>query len=72
MTYASLKSTGYDLDFVFNADEVDLVWKFLPRRSLVSMTEKNASSFKSCNERVTILYCANAAGCDCLQLLLVV
>ncbi|KRZ02254.1 Jerky -like protein-like [Trichinella zimbabwensis] len=62
---------GYDLDFVYNADETGLVWKCLPKTSLVSMTEKTASGFKSCKERVTVLCCVNATGSDRLPLLLV-
>ncbi|KRZ16382.1 Jerky -like protein-like [Trichinella zimbabwensis] len=68
------KFTGkkdYDLDFVYSADETHLVWKFLPKRSLVSMTEKTAGGFKLCKERVTVLCCANATGSDRLPLLLV-
>ncbi|KRZ72713.1 Jerky -like protein-like [Trichinella papuae] len=62
---------GYDLDFVYNADETGLVWKCLPKTSLVSMTEKTASGFKSFMEKVTLLCCANATGNDRLPLLLV-
>ncbi|KRX15992.1 Jerky -like protein-like [Trichinella nelsoni] len=36
----------YSLDFVFNADETDLIWKCLPNTSLVSMIENNANGFK--------------------------
>ncbi|KRX18500.1 Jerky -like protein-like [Trichinella nelsoni] len=61
----------YDLDFVYNTDETDLIWKCLPKASLASMTEKTASGFKSCKERMTLLCFANATGSDRLQLLLV-
>ncbi|KRZ62286.1 Jerky -like protein-like [Trichinella nativa] len=37
----------YGLDFVYNADETGLIWKCLPKTSLVSMTENNANGFKS-------------------------
>ncbi|KRX82007.1 Jerky -like protein-like [Trichinella sp. T6] len=46
----------YGLDFVYNADETGLIWKCLPKTSLVSMTENNANGFKSCKERVTVLF----------------
>ncbi|KRZ72742.1 Jerky -like protein-like, partial [Trichinella papuae] len=66
-----IRKKDYDLDFVYSADETHLVWKFLPKRSLVSMTEKTAGGFKLCKERVTVLCCANATGSDRLPLLLV-
>ncbi|KRY17368.1 Jerky -like protein-like [Trichinella patagoniensis] len=43
-----ITNEGYDLDFVYNADETGLVWKCLPKTSLVSTSEKTASGFKSC------------------------
>ncbi|KRY40430.1 Jerky -like protein-like [Trichinella spiralis] len=68
---ATGKKEGYDLDFVYNTDETGLIWKCLPKTSLASMTEKTASGFKSCKERVTLLCFANATCSDRLQLLLV-
>ncbi|KRY10234.1 Jerky -like protein-like [Trichinella patagoniensis] len=65
----NLQKEGYDLDFVYNTDETDLIWKCLPKTSLASMTEKTASGFKSCKERMTFLCFANATGSDRLQLL---
>ncbi|XP_003369421.1 putative tigger transposable element-derived protein 2 [Trichinella spiralis] len=42
-----IRKEGYDLDFVYNTDETGLTWKCLPKTSLVSMTKKTASGFKS-------------------------
>ncbi|KRX23784.1 Jerky -like protein-like [Trichinella nelsoni] len=52
-------------------NETGLVWKCLPKTSLVSTAEKTASGFKSLKERVTLLCCANTTGSDRLPLLLV-
>ncbi|KRZ66732.1 Jerky protein [Trichinella papuae] len=66
-----IRKEGYNVDLEYNADETSLVWKYLPETSLVSMTEKTASGFKLCKERVTLLCCVNAIGSHRLTLLLV-
>lgn len=62
---------NYSLDDVYNCDETGLLWKALPRKSLVTRKEKTAPGFKASKERVTILVGANASGKHRLPLLMI-
>ena len=57
-----MKTGGYSLDQVFNADETGLWWKLMPSKSLVHCGEKQAKNFKQAKDRVTLLGCCNASG----------
>ena len=57
----TLKTGGYSLDQVFNADETGLWWKLMPSKSLVHCGEQ-AKNFKQAKDRVTLLGCCNASG----------
>ena len=60
--HQTLKTGGYSLDQVFNADETGLWWKLMPSKSLVHCGEKQANNFKQSKDRVTLLGCCNASG----------
>ncbi|XP_056637679.1 jerky protein homolog-like [Diorhabda sublineata] len=62
---------SYDPEFVYNADETDLVWKALPKTTLASKRESSAPGHKVSKERVTVLNCANSTGNHKLPLLLI-
>ena len=57
-----VESEGYTRDDVYNADEMGLNWKSLPKKSLASRRESAAPGFKVSKERVTVMVCANASG----------
>ncbi|KFD66823.1 hypothetical protein M514_20967, partial [Trichuris suis] len=52
--------SGYDEEFVYNADEAGLNWKSIPTRSLVAHHEAHTSGHKARKERVTVMICANS------------
>ncbi|CAF2050242.1 unnamed protein product [Rotaria magnacalcarata] len=53
---------GYLPEQVFNADETGLFWKKMPNRTYIARSARQAPGFKAAKDRVTILFCANAAG----------
>ncbi|CAM5093099.1 unnamed protein product [Eretmochelys imbricata] len=53
---------GYLPEQVFNADETGLFWKKMPNRTYTSKSERQAPGFKAAKDRVTVLFCGNAAG----------
>ncbi|KAK2579997.1 hypothetical protein KPH14_010762 [Odynerus spinipes] len=52
---ALLHEGGYNPKQVFNVDETGLFWKCLPKRILISKTEKYAPGFKASKDRLTLL-----------------
>lgn len=66
-----IEDGGYCPDQVFNADETGLFWKKMPSRTYIAKSEKQASGFKACKERLTILLCSNASGNKMLKPLVV-
>ncbi|XP_064081201.1 tigger transposable element-derived protein 1-like [Macrobrachium nipponense] len=57
-----IKDDGYTADQVFNVDETGLFWKRMPNRTYLSKEEKSAPGHKAGNERLTLLFGANASG----------
>ena len=55
---------------VFNADETELFWKFLPHKTL-HMKDEQCSGGKKSKERITVLVCANMTGTEKLPLLVI-
>ncbi|CAM4695367.1 unnamed protein product [Lepidochelys kempii] len=53
---------GYLPEQVFNADKTGLVWKKMPNHTYTSKSERQAPGFKAAKDRVTVLFCGNAAG----------
>lgn len=47
---------------VFNCDETGLMWKKMPQRTYIHKTAKRAPGFKAIKDRLTLIFCANAAG----------
>jgi len=47
---------------VFNADDSDTFWEKMPTRTFISKEERHASGAKAAKDRLTMLFCANAAG----------
>ncbi|KRY76023.1 Jerky -like protein-like [Trichinella pseudospiralis] len=66
-----LKNNEYKPDFVCNADETGLGWKYLPNKTLASRTKRSVGGLNWSKERVTILCCVNASGNDQVPLLLI-
>lgn len=58
---------GYCKDQIYNADESGLNFKMLPEKSLASRDEKSAPGHKMNKQRITVLFCSNAAGTHRLQ-----
>ncbi|KRZ52268.1 Jerky -like protein-like [Trichinella nativa] len=70
-TLAKARQLAESVTEIEEGRRIGLIWKCLPKTSLVSTAEKTASGFKSCKEKVTLLCCAIATGGDRLPLLLV-
>ncbi|KRX70529.1 Jerky -like protein-like [Trichinella sp. T6] len=70
-TLAKARQLAESVTKIEEGRRIGLIWKCLPKTSLVSTAEKTASGFKSCKEKVTLLCCAIATGGDRLPLLLV-
>ncbi|GBN90732.1 Tigger transposable element-derived protein 2, partial [Araneus ventricosus] len=47
---------------IYIADETGLFWRYVPRSTLATADEKDATGVKDSKERITILGCGNAAG----------
>jgi hypothetical protein len=56
---------------IYNADEIGLYWRAMPKRTLAHDTEKSAAGFKMNKDRITVLCCANASGEHKLKLRMV-
>lgn len=61
----------YEERDIYNADESELYWRALPTKSIVLKDEKQPADFKQSKDRVTIMVCANAAGCHRIPLLMI-
>ncbi|CAM4402597.1 unnamed protein product [Caretta caretta] len=57
-----IEEKGYLPEQVFNTDETGLFWKKMPNRTYTSKSERQAPGFKAAKDRVTVLFCGNAAG----------
>lgn len=60
-----IEEVNFKPEQVFNADETGLFWKKMPKRTFLSKEEKIAPGFKAAKDRLTLLFCSNAAG-DCM------
>nr|XP_057925930.1 tigger transposable element-derived protein 1-like [Doryrhamphus excisus] len=47
---------------VFNCDETGLFWKKMPKRTFIAQEEKELPGHKPMQDRLTLLFCANASG----------
>ncbi|CAH2248880.1 tigger transposable element-derived 1-like [Pelobates cultripes] len=47
---------------VFNCDETGLFWKRMPKRTFITEEETSLPGHKLMNDRLTLLFCANASG----------
>lgn len=56
---------------IYNADETALFWRYVPRKTLATVEEKNAMRVKDINERLMVLTCADAAGTHKLKLMVI-
>nr|XP_022917821.1 jerky protein homolog-like [Onthophagus taurus] len=45
---------------IYNADETGLIWKLLPEKTYVSLSEKTAPGLKIAKQKLTFLGCTNA------------
>ncbi|UYV79405.1 hypothetical protein LAZ67_17002495 [Cordylochernes scorpioides] len=61
----------FDDDFIYNVGETGLFWKTLPKRTISSQKNINATDLQGTEERITILICVNASGTHKLPLLLI-
>uniref|UniRef100_UPI00358F6D90 tigger transposable element-derived protein 1-like n=1 Tax=Myxine glutinosa TaxID=7769 RepID=UPI00358F6D90 len=52
---------------VYKTDEASLFWKRMPTKTFLSQEETSAPGFKLTKERLSLLFCANAAGTDKLK-----
>lgn len=59
------------LENVYNADESGLYWKSFPNVTLASQEEKSAPGRKECKDRITVLFCCNAAGTNKVRLCII-
>ena len=57
-----IEEGGYLPEQIFNADESALFWKKMPSRTFISKEESKAPGFKAAKDRLTLLFCGNAAG----------
>lgn len=62
---------GYSRGSVYNADETEIFWKSLPRKSLASRRKESAPGHKVTKDRVTAMVCPNADGTHSLPLLVI-
>ncbi|GBN11944.1 Jerky [Araneus ventricosus] len=56
---------------IYNADETGLFWRYVPRSTLATADEKDATGVKDSKERITILGCGNAAGSHKMKLFVI-
>uniref|UniRef100_A0A8C4QEF8 HTH CENPB-type domain-containing protein n=1 Tax=Eptatretus burgeri TaxID=7764 RepID=A0A8C4QEF8_EPTBU len=52
---------------VYKIDEAGLFWKKMPTKTFLTQEETSAPGFKLTKERLSLLFCANAAGTDKLK-----
>lgn len=57
-----IEAGKYSANQIFNADETGLFWKKLPSRTYIAKSEKKAHGHKAAKDRVSLLFCSNAAG----------
>ena len=57
-----IEEEGYTPDQVFNGDETGLIWKRLPDRTYITVSQKSVPGKKVMKDRFTLLLCANASG----------
>ena len=57
-----IEEGGYCEEQVFNMDETALFWKKMTSRTFISREERVAPGFKPSKDRLTLLFCGNAAG----------
>ncbi|XP_051156820.1 jerky protein homolog-like isoform X1 [Leptopilina boulardi] len=53
---------NFQLYQIYNADEMGIYWKMLPRINFINEYEESLDGFKMAEERVTVMACANADG----------
>ena len=66
-----MQKEGYTRDDVYNADETEINWRALPKKSLAARKEATAPGFKTSKERITGMVCANTSGNHILPLLVI-
>ncbi|GFV54804.1 jerky protein homolog-like [Trichonephila clavipes] len=71
-TFANLIAEGnYSPQQIYNADEMGLNFRALPKKSLASQDEKSAPGYKMSKDRVTLMACSNAFGNHKLPLMVI-
>ncbi|XP_034871826.1 tigger transposable element-derived protein 1-like [Mirounga leonina] len=56
-----IRARGYVPQQVFNAEEMSLFWKCMPSRTFREK-DKNPESLEEAKDRISLIFCANAAG----------
>ncbi|XP_038524438.1 tigger transposable element-derived protein 1-like isoform X5 [Canis lupus familiaris] len=56
-----IRARGYEPQQVFNAEETSLFWKCMPSRTFREK-DKNPESLEEAKDRISLIFCANAAG----------
>nr|XP_045609716.1 uncharacterized protein LOC123765243 isoform X3 [Procambarus clarkii]XP_045609723.1 uncharacterized protein LOC123765243 isoform X3 [Procambarus clarkii] len=59
---AIIREGNYCPEQVFNAGETGLFWKRLPSKTFLMKEEKATLGFKASKDRLSLLFCSNAAG----------
>lgn len=57
-----INEEGYLPKQVFNMNETALLWKKMPSRTFLSRQETHTPGFKASKDRLSLLFCGNAAG----------
>lgn len=66
-----IKQDNFDLNQIYNADKTGLLWRSLPRRTLVDSYETGPAGYKLNKDRVTVMVCANADGSHKIPLFII-
>ncbi|KRY51622.1 Tigger transposable element-derived protein 1, partial [Trichinella britovi] len=57
-----IEEKGFCSEQIFNAAESTLFWKKMPDRAFIGKEQHHRSVFKAKKDRLTLLFCCNAAG----------
>jgi hypothetical protein len=67
--FAMISDENLSPKHIYNADEIALYWRYVPRKTLTTAGDRAPTRFKDAKDRETVLACANAAGTHKLNLL---